>query len=533
MKKLVSYILCLSLTAGIGGIYSDNMKKSVDRIQATSLPATGTIKITVIDEETNNLFATEGSSFGIVGSPKGMSAGAGGTIYLGGFKADKKNPCTFENVQTNFSYTVQYTERDYGGYSYYIDQDKSNTEIVFTDSSDLDITIYMKKLVWKETETMVVSGDINSDGTLNVMDAIRFQKWLTGSSDIDFSANKAADLNNDGKINIADFCLLKSLLLSYSNSAVDLLKEKYPQYFDLPTGKGIEVYAWKDTSGDCWCVIMEGTNRHKDIEEISELTPVSSEDAKTILNEYSINKEDVFIIPVSVNQESNLSFEIDKEYSESVLKAFGWNDSESKEKITIDQVFVLADKGTDLTLDDLNEYYEEKHGDNLIFPVDDGTYELMAGYSKETGAFDIVFTNSVSAYYNEASIISNDSEQIKAFVNSQLIHPEVNDISNVDITEITMTGTKRYSLNNSGITYFKPVIQDILTGKNEDSNWKSSSKGYVNYNITYTDGRITNILIIDKYVVIDDKGYITTAEEYNRLLGFAKNAEKNNYLIPE
>lgn len=216
MKKIISFILCLSLAAGMGLPAFADVNVSSNKAHAASIPAMGTITVTVIDEETNEPFTEDRKSFGIVGSPKGMSNGAGGAVYLGGFNPSEKNPCTFENVNTNFSYTIQYSGMDYDGYSYFIDSEKSNQDIIFTDSADIDITVYMKKHVWSENESSILTGDINSDGALNVMDVLRFQKWLTGSSDADTLTISAVDLNKDGKVNIVDLCLLKSILLNPS-----------------------------------------------------------------------------------------------------------------------------------------------------------------------------------------------------------------------------------------------------------------------------------------------------------------------------
>ena len=77
----------------------------------------------------------------------------------------------------------------------------------------------------------------------------------------------------------------------------DGLREKYPEYFDLPTSKGLEVYVWQLAPDSFSCGLMEGTNREKTPEELMALKGASIEEMKTILSDYDIPKEDIFIIP--------------------------------------------------------------------------------------------------------------------------------------------------------------------------------------------------------------------------------------------
>lgn len=87
-------------------------------------------------------------------------------------------------------------------------------------SSVLSVRAY--EIINESQESVTATtGDVNADGVLNVMDAVRFQKWLLGFSDEDISVLEAADLNNDGKVNIVDYCLLKNIILGNSESVVN------------------------------------------------------------------------------------------------------------------------------------------------------------------------------------------------------------------------------------------------------------------------------------------------------------------------
>lgn len=108
-----------------------------------------------------------------------------------------------------------------------------------------------------------------------------------------------------------------------TKTQIEELREKYPEYFEMSSFKGIEVYVWEMAEGSYHCGMMSGTNRNKTDEEIWDLAKksLSIEEAKMILNELGVKKEDVFIIPV-VQPISSYRYEIDDAYREKVRKLF-------------------------------------------------------------------------------------------------------------------------------------------------------------------------------------------------------------------
>ena len=110
---------------------------------------------------------------------------------------------------------------------------------------------------------------------------------------------------------------------SESIDHIDELKKKYPEYFKLKDFKGVEIYVWQMAEGSYQCGMMSGTNRNKTEEEIWDLAskPLSIEEAKLILNDQGIKKEDWSIIPV-VQPVSSYRYEIDDAYKEKVKKLF-------------------------------------------------------------------------------------------------------------------------------------------------------------------------------------------------------------------
>lgn len=106
-------------------------------------------------------------------------------------------------------------------------------------------------------------------------------------------------------------------------SEIERLREKYPEYFKISSFKGIEVYVWEMAEGSYHCGLMSGTNRNKTEEEIWDLAKKSLtvDEAKLILKELGVKKEDIIVIPV-VQSFSSYRYEIDDAYRDKVRKLF-------------------------------------------------------------------------------------------------------------------------------------------------------------------------------------------------------------------
>lgn len=110
-----------------------------------------------------------------------------------------------------------------------------------------------------------------------------------------------------------------------TQSTVDtaLLREKYPEYFELSNFKGIEVYVWQMSQDSYLCGLMSGTNRNKTDEEIAALSEKALEinEAKAILDYLGVKGTDIIVIPV-IQPYSSYLYEIDEAYTEKVTKMF-------------------------------------------------------------------------------------------------------------------------------------------------------------------------------------------------------------------
>lgn len=63
----------------------------------------------------------------------------------------------------------------------------------------------------------VVKGDVNSDGELNIADAVLLQKWLLAFPDTNLPDWNRADLYRDGRLDVFDLCLMKRALIEKMN----------------------------------------------------------------------------------------------------------------------------------------------------------------------------------------------------------------------------------------------------------------------------------------------------------------------------
>lgn len=61
---------------------------------------------------------------------------------------------------------------------------------------------------------VIVKGDINKDGLVNVVDLMRLRSKVIEAVDLDEIETKSADINNDGAINIKDVTILRSMVSS-------------------------------------------------------------------------------------------------------------------------------------------------------------------------------------------------------------------------------------------------------------------------------------------------------------------------------
>ncbi|MBR6822383.1 MAG: dockerin type I repeat-containing protein, partial [Clostridia bacterium] len=65
--------------------------------------------------------------------------------------------------------------------------------------------------------TLVVLGDINSDGKISILDLVMIRKHLLGIISVKNEFFEASDINGDGKISIMDLVAIRKHLLGFTS----------------------------------------------------------------------------------------------------------------------------------------------------------------------------------------------------------------------------------------------------------------------------------------------------------------------------
>ncbi len=201
ISGLTSAVLALSFSCSV----------LPDTVFAENTVEYGTVTITVIDEETNELFAENRNCFSINGSPVGSDGMSGGAVYLGGWNPSENNPHTITNAMTDFQYSILYKGIDYDGYTYYIDTEKCDPSFTASKDSATDMTIYMKKNFWgdnidiTDSDALKLTEEKAVDVTIAEGEQIQLDLGVAPElydlNDIRFySVNKNAFVSHSGKL---------------------------------------------------------------------------------------------------------------------------------------------------------------------------------------------------------------------------------------------------------------------------------------------------------------------------------------------
>ena len=107
----------------------------------------------------------------------------------------------------------------------------------------------------------------------------------------------ACGKNTNSEVNVTHISDGLESEYEWNSPEIDKLREKYPEYFELGTFKGLEVYVWQMAEDDYRFGLMQGTNRQKTLEELMALKGASPEEMALILSAFDIDDRDIFVIP--------------------------------------------------------------------------------------------------------------------------------------------------------------------------------------------------------------------------------------------
>ncbi len=112
----------------------------------------------------------------------------------------------------------------------------------------------------KETEPIGVKGDVNSDGMVNLSDAVSLSRFILGMTDVNAPNRKNADFNDDDIINSLDLCLLKNKLINSMTSVEEpdvLFDFRHIPFFTLTD---LFLYTAPDENADKIAVVPQNAH---------------------------------------------------------------------------------------------------------------------------------------------------------------------------------------------------------------------------------------------------------------------------------
>ncbi len=184
-----------------------------------------------------------------------------------------------------------------------------------------------KYLILLQSESDIafsLSSAFNSKGTMIIFNddfsTVRFSSVNDGS----MTAYKVLDPKKAQQLfaSIKESCITD---MNTTESEIAALREKFPEYFDLPASKGLEVYIWQMSKDNYQCGLMSGTNRIKTDKERMSLKPASIVEMRLILSTYSLPTTDMFLFAYQ-HPLSSYRYEVNDAYYEKLHEVF-WDKS--------------------------------------------------------------------------------------------------------------------------------------------------------------------------------------------------------------
>ena len=215
-----------------------------------------------------------------------------------------------------------------------------------------------------------------------------------------------------------DYAEAKSILksaLKNTSTDIDVLKAKYPHFFDISTDGGLTVYVWQMAEENYRCYLantfMEAISDNSFMYSTDESATV--EEMRAILSTYNIEQKDITVQGIR-NPLSSYYYELDEAYQQKVKTLFSDVKLQQEFEATVsyanyaeyNKLFADALNRDDMNrnlylplycFDTLNnlEQFKETYGN--ILTMDSG-YDEIPSFNDATSKYD-------SAFFNENSLV--------------------------------------------------------------------------------------------------------------------------------
>lgn len=246
MRKVISLVIIIILTLISTTIYATNIPVVSAKIEKTNITIeigqTEKIVVTFTPgnatnkqinwSSSNSSVATVNKSGEVIGKASGVAT-IKGTVVEGGQTLTATVSVSGSSSIVSEKYSIIKKENSLGEEVKYITKIDKKTSVndfknnVTTFSTmkiydlankeipNLDYVFTGAKLKLSDNSeyTLVVPGDLSSEGNISVLDLSRLKIKLVGLSTLDDYQMEAADLNFDGKVTITDISILKMYLV--------------------------------------------------------------------------------------------------------------------------------------------------------------------------------------------------------------------------------------------------------------------------------------------------------------------------------
>ncbi|HOH87275.1 dockerin type I repeat-containing protein [Ruminococcus sp.] len=425
MKKIISILLTASMLAGSAAMpfAAIAAEKATTASRASEAAKTGTLTVTVYNEDEGGLYTDEHTSFMVCGGPDQPAApGMAGAVFLCNVTPSESNPFVMNDIyiSDNFKYTIiDSGSPDYDGFNYRIDNERSDRTFKFTENPDQDLSIYMKKNYFVVNSDKSVTAATHGQDIYDNMQAVMSQTLELINSD-DFKALATAD-----RISKA-----KELMKSLSDEA---LIADYA--FDAEKNVMKFTYKCGTITGQLRPAVFEDEHKQLETTDITtETIPVTTQTAVTTTT-------------TAVN---------------STFKDLGV--FEEGEKMTLDDVIELSKKGNALTLNDLAKFKGVIAGSG-IFILE---YDLGNGYTLMVGSMTLEKIDYARLKYsgseNFIDIRTDDVKEYIASTAAPVDHTALQGTKQMTLEDVMGLAKKGAELDWSDFEDYKG--RDVGSGQN-------------------------------------------------------------------
>ncbi len=229
---------------------------------------------------------------------------------------------------------------------------------------------------------------------------------------------------------------------------IENLKRKFPEYFDLPTENGLEVYIWQLAVNHYSCGLLPIKDSDYSMEELWNLKGTSMEQMRMILSTYNLYETNVKITPFA-NPISSYAYIMDDKYKEELEKRF-WAISVSTD--TFSKVYSDIKNA----LNKANFEFEEAYAEPLAsgkLGFFNGTEKMYTLNLKSSDFNGITFYKfkSQEAAQSAKNGISSDGSSITIDIDGQTA-----------ATLISWTGAPHWYIYNDTLILYVGENNDIL-----------------------------------------------------------------------